>query len=624
MLRPQDLVEGRYKITGPDPLGQGGMGKVWQARDSKVGTIVAVKEFEINPNYKISKDEKEKLIALFGKEAELLAGLEHEAFPKVRDNCRYEETPCIVMDFVSGDDFSELLRQRKNEPFEEETLLNWTDQLLDALDYLHTLPNPVIHKDIKPENLKLTRNNRIKVLDFGIAKGHIGEMTIPLSSVPFGTVQYAPLEQALKASPVFRIELSKTNKDKVNRFISMNTCPQSDIFSLCATVYRLLAGKLPEYFDAPSRATFVWNNQADPLPDLHEINPNVSLGLSDLIKKGMSLEIKDRIESAAEMREAVQGIIVENRRMRDEEERKEIKEQLQSEFEQKLTELNTQFEKKTEATTRKLNEDKIKTEEYRQRVERLEKSLEEANKTAVEAENFKENIDKLKGDLPKIKNESGREAINAFKNGLLSDFGIKADSIPEEYKKSDFFSHELALVTEKIRVQLKDAQEFTVSEKKVSVPNLSLNPGRIAMIASLLTIGTPIPLFLAWYFAWPTSTFTMELTEKLLMQFLISPILSLTVPLCSLVVLFIVEKIYGVTAKGGSNRFLRFIRYFCGIVFVCGISGALIGNITDVAFNRNIVGVIRGNILGMAVGYLIFSLYLYRELAKKGPQKKSM
>jgi len=627
MLREGDVLEKRYHILGAEPLGQGGMGKVWKAIDKKVGSIVAVKEFELDANCKLSSSQREDLRDLFQKEAELLAGLEHEAFPKVRDNCKYKETRCIVMDFVSGEDFSELLKQRKNEPFEIFQFIEWFDQLLEALNYLHTLPNPVIHKDIKPENLKLTRNNRIKVLDFGIAKGSIGEMTLPQNSVPLGTVRYAPLEQVLKASPEYRTLLSKNHKSKVEDFIKKNTCPQSDIFSLCATSYRLLAGILPENFDAPSRALYVWSDESDPLMELCQINQKVPRKLSDLIKQGMSLEIEDRIESASAMRIALQKIKEDEIRARNEIEQENLETVLRKEFEQKLVELNRSVETQSREINQHIEEKNYQAKSYERQIGELKSSLEHLVETTVKMENFTEvqqsaqfyesKLEEINNNFPKVREEITKDTLNAFKDSILANINNKTASISHNFSSLSFFNNEVESFVKELKARLKTNANLEPKEKK-EPKDSGDKQKETALVASLFTLALPIPLILAVYLGWSVTTHNISFQEKLFLLIVVAPLLSLTVPCCSLPILYIGEKLSGVIKEIKHRKSLKYIYRLVLLVFICGILGASIGLVLDYLLKENTFGVIRANIIGMLTGYAVFYILFYRDLLKQG------
>jgi serine/threonine protein kinase len=275
MLVTGNILQNRYEII--KPVGQGGMGAVYMAKDQRLGNIVALKETFFSDAF---------LLAAFEREARILAGLRHGALPKVIDHFPDTDGHFLVMEYISGDDLQDLLE--KSGPPSINKVLGWADQLLDALDYLHSQHPPVIHRDIKPQNLKLTSRNQIVLLDFGLAKGTAPERTHTGSnsnSSIFGyTPGYAPLEQAQGSG----------------------TCPQSDIYSLTGTLYHLLTGRKP--VDAVSRATCVMNGEPDPLASASELNPHISLELNEIIMMGMALKKSERPSSADEMRRMLRGL----------------------------------------------------------------------------------------------------------------------------------------------------------------------------------------------------------------------------------------------------------------------------------------------------------------------------
>src|SRR5215472_669910 len=213
MLSTDTVLQGRYRVVRQ--LGQGGMGAVYEAIDERLDTTVALKETLFTD---------EKLRKQFEREARLLARLHHPALPRVSDHFAEGDGEFLVMQYIAGDDLAGMIAQRKA-PFPPEQVHAWGDQLLDALDYLHTQDPQIIHRDIKPQNLKITARGQIVLLDFGLAKGQAGELTaVTTSASIFGyTPNYAPLEQVQ----------------------GMGTDPRSDIYALSATLYHLLSGIKP-------------------------------------------------------------------------------------------------------------------------------------------------------------------------------------------------------------------------------------------------------------------------------------------------------------------------------------------------------------------------------------------
>src|SRR5947209_6836360 len=242
MLSSGTILQARYRIIRQ--LGQGGMGAVYEAVDERLDTTVALKE---------TLFAEERLRKQFEREARLLARLHHQALPRVSDHFSEGDGQFLVMQYVAGDDLSAMLVQR-NGPFPQEDVMRWADQLCDALDYLHTQDPEIIHRDIKPQNLKLTARGQIVLLDFGLAKGYAGQASVVTTSASiFGyTPNYAPLEQVQ----------------------GLGTDARSDLYSLSATLYHLLTNVKPP--DALSRAAAIVNGQPDPLAPANELSGQVS------------------------------------------------------------------------------------------------------------------------------------------------------------------------------------------------------------------------------------------------------------------------------------------------------------------------------------------------------------
>src|SRR5947209_18756524 len=185
------------------------------------------------------------------------------------------------MQFVGGSDLEEMRRAREGGSFPAAQVLEWADQLLDALDYLHAQEPAVIHRDIKPQNLKLGGRGQIILLDFGLAKGYASQTSPLAASVVGYTPAYAPLEQIQGAG----------------------TDARSDLYSLAATLYHLLTGVAPP--NALARADAVLNGLPDPLRPADELSAGVSPEVAAVLRQAMALRRDQRLSSAPAMRRAL-------------------------------------------------------------------------------------------------------------------------------------------------------------------------------------------------------------------------------------------------------------------------------------------------------------------------------
>jgi serine/threonine protein kinase len=259
-------------------LGQGGMGAVYQATDRKFGNAVALKETFYNDL---------QLRKAFSHEARLLNRLRHAALPVVTDYFAIGERQFLVMQYIPGKDLEQLLGDRKSQGqglFMTSQVIRWADQLLDALEYLHSQKPPIIHRDIKPQNLKLTPRGEVILLDFGLAKGIVTHQSQVSQSIRGYTPNYASLEQ-----------IRGTGTDA-----------RSDIYSIGATMYHLLTGEMPQ--DALTRIAAILMSQPDPLKSIAAMNPEVPGPVAQVIEKAMAAHPDQRYGSAAAMRQALRSV----------------------------------------------------------------------------------------------------------------------------------------------------------------------------------------------------------------------------------------------------------------------------------------------------------------------------
>ena len=248
------------------------MGEVYLAVDQRLGSAVALKRTFFAGD--------EMLGNAFEREARTLARMRHPVLPKVSDHFGENEEQYLVMEHISGDDLAKRL-EAAGKPFPVSWVLFWADQLLDALSYLHTHEPPIIHRDIKPQNLKLTDENHVILLDFGLSKTSTGQTNISQSgstgSVVGYTPHYAPMEQIR----------------------GIGTSPRSDLYSLAATLYQLMTNKVP--VDALSRADSMLNELPDPIVPPHELNPEVPKIVSDILLRAMEVSQEKRFSNARDM-----------------------------------------------------------------------------------------------------------------------------------------------------------------------------------------------------------------------------------------------------------------------------------------------------------------------------------
>lgn len=265
-LQPGTILQQRYQIT--QTIAQGGMGVVYKATDLRLKNSVALKQ---------TRFQETRLLEAFEREAMVLACLRHPAFPRVIDHFTEPEGQFLVMDFIPGPDLGQVLEKRGT-PFPLDDVLQWADTLLDALEYLHRQQPPIIHRDIKPQNIKVMRDGQVILLDFGLAKGISADQTRRIDQSIVGhTPGYAPLEQIQ----------------------CLGTTPRSDVYSLGASLYHLLTSTPPP--DALTRAAALFVGSPDPLePPTH-----LPDAINRIIMQAMAIKEEDRPASATALRHAL-------------------------------------------------------------------------------------------------------------------------------------------------------------------------------------------------------------------------------------------------------------------------------------------------------------------------------
>jgi formylglycine-generating enzyme required for sulfatase activity/predicted Ser/Thr protein kinase len=268
-LEAGTTLHGRYKIVSE--IAQGGLSVVYEAHDLLLDSEVAVKQLLfINDETRVA----------FTQEARILAGLSHHGIPKVIDLFEEDGEDYLVMELIVGPNL-EMVARANQGPLDFSDVAVWADQILEALIYLHSSRPPIIHRDIKPSNLKMTPHGRVMLIDFGLAK--LFERS---HSRPGYTESYAPLEQ-----------LQRQGTDQT-----------SDIYSLGATLYRLLSGRVPE--SALIRLEARISGAPDPLPPIDTINSSVPASFVRTLTQALALEREARLSTASAMRAALHETVV--------------------------------------------------------------------------------------------------------------------------------------------------------------------------------------------------------------------------------------------------------------------------------------------------------------------------
>jgi serine/threonine-protein kinase len=278
-LKTGDVLRDRYKIRRI--IGQGGMGCIYLADDLRLeGRQCALKEVEYEGS--MGEELLNQARDQFGREATILARLDHPNLPKVSDFFSEGPRDYLVMDFIPGKDLRSVMTEaRQTGTFlDERDVLGWADQITDALTFMHSQDPPIIHRDIKPSNLKLTPSGLIKLVDFGLVKIQASEEQTITILQGRGTALYTPLEQ-------YGGDTGHTDA-------------RSDIYAFGATLYHLLTNTPP----VEARERFL---HPDHLVLPRQLNSNLSYRTERAILWALALHPDERPQDISSLRKALFG-----------------------------------------------------------------------------------------------------------------------------------------------------------------------------------------------------------------------------------------------------------------------------------------------------------------------------
>jgi eukaryotic-like serine/threonine-protein kinase len=274
MTQPR-MLGGRYELDGI--VGRGGMAEVFRARDIRLDRIVAVKTLRDD----LARDQTFQ--ARFRREAQSAASLNHPSIVAVYDTGEDmvgpTNVPYIVMEYVDGQTLRDLLREDRR--LLPERAAEITDGVLRALDYSHR--NGIVHRDIKPGNVMLTRTGEVKVMDFGIARAVSDtQATMTQTAQVIGTAQYLSPEQA--------------RGERVDA--------RSDLYSAGCLMYELLTGRPPFTGDSPVAIAYQ-HVRENPIPP-SQVDPEIPDWADSIVLKAMAKDPAHRYQSAGEMGNDIQ------------------------------------------------------------------------------------------------------------------------------------------------------------------------------------------------------------------------------------------------------------------------------------------------------------------------------
>jgi len=251
-LQTGTTLVNRYKIE--KLLARGGMGSVYQAIDLQFHRFVAIKESFLQTT---------EIMRQFKREATILARLQHPSLPLMIDHFTLDNRQFLVMEFVGGQDLWQLTA-KSHQPLSEIEAVNYIIQVCEAVIYMHGQTPPIIHRDIKPHNIKITKQNRVVLVDFGIAKIIEGDKKT-FAGARGVTPGYSPPEQ----------------------YTGQGTTTLSDLYALGATLYACITHKKP-----PDSARLILNRGQ--LTPPHELSSKISQKVSEAIMQAMQPDPNDR------------------------------------------------------------------------------------------------------------------------------------------------------------------------------------------------------------------------------------------------------------------------------------------------------------------------------------------
>lgn len=304
MLASAELLQkGRYRVDSSAPIGSG---SVYSAYDTTSNTNVCVKEIVLRLNKVTTLAQQENSRLAFEDAARRISEMRHDSILRVTDFYSEVGRQYLVLEHVDGDELQALL-ERDRSVFTLEKVLDWADQLLDAVHYLHN--QKIIHKNIGPRNIRLSTTGRIKLLGLTVTDDTGNDLSTALSETIDGSLNFSALELIWDSLDAASQKVIVSSYDeRSEKTLKEPADVRSDIYSIGATLYFLLTARTP--VDPLERSIELLEGSTDPLRAPNTIDSRIAPEISEVVMRALEIKRENRYDSAMIMRQVLRTAVV--------------------------------------------------------------------------------------------------------------------------------------------------------------------------------------------------------------------------------------------------------------------------------------------------------------------------
>lgn len=500
------LHQGRYRVV--NHLGQNGTGMLYEAYDSAQSENVLLREIPIKLNKVTTPAQVETLKLAFSDEARGLSSIKHGSLIQVHGHFSDVDRHYLVMEMTDGDYLSDLLEKTRT-AFSLSELTSWADQLLEALMYLHSQSPAVIHRDLRPQNVKLTSDGKIKLLALGAAKIGDTKSSAVIANQSFDSINlnYLPLEQIWgKLDSASQKVIANSYSESSVEVLMQPADARSDIYSLAATLYHLVTARKP--VDALERSIELLEGNADPLPIPSKLNPNIPPEVSYVLMKALDIKRENRFESASMMRQVLRTAVV---RVKE----REAKEGKQAEVPAPMIPLAEQ-KPVVAATTEAIHTTADAEADLNRQLEQIQSRLREAEAQKLKAEERAANAEK------RLREKEAHEVVaySAPDDVQVLDIPLAMPAMPAANNRKKAAKEEVVqvldipLTTPEVKEKAKPAPAAQKAEKEFEFSYAEEAKEKSSMPKVLAAAAAVLVLALGGFGAWTMMNFGSAQTVR--------------------------------------------------------------------------------------------------------------